>query len=118
VLISLINGHVSSRFIASTFVQSHEYVQDLDISKSRPIANSKLSIYEMSYSFLFTILPYFLFPSVLFLSIFVPAFLSKVYLGYYFHKHIGGYTGDCLGATQQVSEVVLYISILGIWKYI
>jgi len=118
VLISLINGHVSSRFIASTFVQSHEYVQDLDISKSKPIANSKLSIYEMSYSFLFTILPYFLFPSVLFLSIFVPAFLSKVYLGYYFHKHIGGYTGDCLGATQQVSEVVLYISILGIWKYI
>jgi adenosylcobinamide-GDP ribazoletransferase len=30
----------------------------------------------------------------------------------YFKKWIGGYTGDCLGATQQATEVVFYIAIL------
>ena len=28
------------------------------------------------------------------------------------------YTGDCLGATQQVCEVIFYLSIIGIWKFI
>jgi adenosylcobinamide-GDP ribazoletransferase len=41
----------------------------------------------------------------------------KAYLGRYFKKWIGGYTGDCLGATQQISEVLIYLSYLVIWKY-
>jgi adenosylcobinamide-GDP ribazoletransferase len=40
--------------------------------------------------------------------------LVHLYLGYYFKKWIGGYTGDCLGATQQVSEVVIYLVIISI----
>jgi adenosylcobinamide-GDP ribazoletransferase len=30
-------------------------------------------------------------------------------LGRFFVRWIGGYTGDCLGATQQVSETALYL---------
>jgi adenosylcobinamide-GDP ribazoletransferase len=44
--------------------------------------------------------------------------ISKLYLGYYFNKRIGGYTGDCLGATQQVTEVMFYLGILGLCKFI
>ena len=29
-----------------------------------------------------------------------------------FKKQIGGYTGDCLGATQQLSEVAFYCGML------
>jgi adenosylcobinamide-GDP ribazoletransferase len=29
-----------------------------------------------------------------------------------FESKLGGYTGDCLGATQQVSEMGLYLGIL------
>jgi adenosylcobinamide-GDP ribazoletransferase len=29
-----------------------------------------------------------------------------------FVRHIGGYTGDCLGAVQQVSEVAIYLCVL------
>jgi nicotinate-nucleotide--dimethylbenzimidazole phosphoribosyltransferase len=29
-----------------------------------------------------------------------------------FEKKLGGYTGDCLGATQQVSEIGLYLGLL------
>ena len=116
--ISLWNGHAGSRFIASTFVQTHEYVRDDDSSKSKPLANTKLSLYEMCYSFIFTFFPIFFFPSYIFLLILLIAYLSKVYLSNYFKKYIGGYTGDCLGATQQVSEVIIYLSILGIWKFL
>jgi adenosylcobinamide-GDP ribazoletransferase len=30
----------------------------------------------------------------------------------YFKQHIGGYTGDCLGATQQITEVGFYLGLL------
>ena len=43
----------------------------------------------------------------LFLSILVAAFM-----GQYFKKRIGGYTGDCLGAVQQVTELGFYLIVL------
>jgi adenosylcobinamide-GDP ribazoletransferase len=36
-------------------------------------------------------------------------------MGFYFKHRLDGYTGDCLGATQQVAEIVIYLSILGLW---
>jgi adenosylcobinamide-GDP ribazoletransferase len=30
----------------------------------------------------------------------------------YFVRRIGGYTGDCLGATQQVCELAFYLGLL------
>ncbi|HEX9958206.1 MAG TPA: adenosylcobinamide-GDP ribazoletransferase [Fibrella sp.] len=32
----------------------------------------------------------------------------------FFTKWLGGYTGDCLGATQQLTEVVLYLSYVSL----
>ncbi len=112
---ALVCAHVSSRFIASTFIETHEYVQDLDKSKSKPITSSRLSKAEISYSFIFVLLAILVenHLTIAFAVAFVIAYLSKIYLAFYFQKHIGGYTGDCLGTTQQVSEVVFYLSILG-----
>jgi adenosylcobinamide-GDP ribazoletransferase len=39
-------------------------------------------------------------------------------LGNYFYRHIGGYTGDCLGASQQVTEVAYYLSLSALWIFI
>jgi adenosylcobinamide-GDP ribazoletransferase len=33
--------------------------------------------------------------------------------GLYFHKRIGGVTGDCFGATNQIAEVAVYLC--GAW---
>jgi adenosylcobinamide-GDP ribazoletransferase len=33
----------------------------------------------------------------------------------YFRRRIGGYTGDCLGATQQVAELTVYLTVLASW---
>jgi adenosylcobinamide-GDP ribazoletransferase len=117
IIIVLINAHATSRFIASTLVHTHHYVQDLDISKTKPIANTRLSVYEILFSFVFVLLPFLLFKNYLILIVLPICYLSKMYLGYYFKKHIGGYTGDCLGTAQQVSEVVFYLTIIGLWKF-
>lgn len=37
---------------------------------------------------------------------------ATAWLARYFHRRIGGYTGDCLGAVQQVSEAGFYLTVL------
>jgi adenosylcobinamide-GDP ribazoletransferase len=48
----------------------------------------------------------------------IPVLLVNWQLGRYFYRHIGGYTGDCLGASQQVAETVFYLSISALWTSI
>ncbi len=38
------------------------------------------------------------------------------WMGRFFKKWIGGYTGDCCGAVQQVTEVVFYLAVLAVSK--
>jgi adenosylcobinamide-GDP ribazoletransferase len=40
------------------------------------------------------------------------AALATLWLARLFRQQIGGYTGDCLGATQQLSEVAFYCGLL------
>ena len=40
------------------------------------------------------------------------AALATLWLARMFGRRIGGYTGDCLGATQQLSEVAFYCGLL------
>jgi adenosylcobinamide-GDP ribazoletransferase len=40
------------------------------------------------------------------------AALATFWLASKFQRWLGGYTGDCLGATQQVSEIAFYLGVL------
>jgi adenosylcobinamide-GDP ribazoletransferase len=40
------------------------------------------------------------------------AALVTLFAARYFLRRIGGYTGDCLGATQQVAELAFYLGLL------
>ena len=109
-------GHSLSRLTALTFVYTHDYAREDLSSKVKPIAK-KLSATEIIVASVFGFLPIFLFsPWSLGVLVIAPLFLLKIYLGYYFKKWIGGYTGDCLGATQQISEVIIYLYLIGVLK--
>ena len=112
----LIAAHSSSRLAAVTVMQQYAYVSDPEPSKSRPMANRKLFATEMIIAIAGGLLP-FVFLQPVYLLALAPALLARLYLGWYFNKWIGGYTGDCLGATQQVCEIALYIGCLLIWKF-
>ena len=114
-----ISVHSISRLAAISIIFTHEYSRDDATSKSKPIAK-KHTWKEVSGAFFFGLLPLIAlcFFQYKILFALIPVFITRYFLARYFQKWIGGYTGDCLGATQQVCEVVYYVSLLFLWKFI
>jgi adenosylcobinamide-GDP ribazoletransferase len=110
-------AHVLSRFTAISILFTHQYAREDATSKIKPLAKS-LSIKNLVISALIAIPAFLLFQNPYVFLVFIPVYLVKMYLASYFTKWIGGYTGDCLGATQQITEVVIYLAMLILWKYI
>lgn len=115
-MIALISGHAISRLNAVSLIFSDEYARDDDSSKSKPLA-TKMSFGELIFAFLFGIAPLALFTNGYVFLVLAPLLFVRGYFSRYFKKWIGGYTGDCLGAVQQISEVVFYLSLILIFKY-
>lgn len=113
----LITGHALSRFVASTLLFTLEYVREDALSKAKPAANA-MSWESFIIGAVVGIAPLFIFRNYYVFSVLIPLFLARVYLASYFKKWIGGQTGDCAGATQQICEVIFYLSFIAIWKFI
>jgi adenosylcobinamide-GDP ribazoletransferase len=118
-LLLFVSAHSVSRLAAISIVFTHQYSREDASSKSKPIAQN-FTWKEVIGAAFFGLLPlvvlsFFQWQLVLAL---VPVFLARFFLARYFQKWIDGYTGDCLGATQQVCEVIFYLSIIAIWKFI
>lgn len=118
-LLLFVSGHALSRLAAVSIVFTHEYSREDATSKSKPIAQN-FTWREVVGAFFFGLLPLFAlsFFYAQMLLVVIPVFLFRYFLARYFQKWIDGYTGDCLGATQQVCEVVFYLSTIAIWKFI
>ncbi len=117
----VINGHAISRLIAATVIFTHEYVREDELSKARPVAKA-YSVTNVIAALIFGLIPT---TAILILTgqfwwciIPILLYLVKIYLTNLFQKKIGGYTGDCLGATQQIVEVAYYLVVFVLWKYI
>jgi adenosylcobinamide-GDP ribazoletransferase len=115
-----IAGHSLSRYTAATFIFTHPYVRLSEDSKVKPVAQAT-GKYNF---FLATVLAFIPLMALILLAnkpllpaILLPLYLLRWYLGRYFNKWLGGYTGDCLGATQQVCEVFIYLAIILLWKF-
>lgn len=119
IILIFITAHAVSRWAAATIIFTHEYVREDELSKSKPIAKNYTwkEVFGTAFFGLFPLL-YFIYYNYKIALVLLPVFVFRWYLASYFKKWIGGYTGDCLGATQQVCEVVFYISILTLWKFI
>lgn len=113
----LISGHALSRFIATTLIFTHPYVRDTENSKAKPAAKS-MSIHSLLVSGIFGIAPLFFFKNPMIFLTLIPMYLSKMFLAAKFKKWIGGQTGDCAGAVQQLSEIVFYLTNVALWKFI
>ena len=115
--LTIIAGHSLSRFIATTLIYTHPYVRDTDDSKAKPAAKS-ITLSMVIVSAIFGLAPLLFFKTPLIFLTLIPCYQAKVYLGAKFKKWIGGQTGDCAGAVQQLCEVVFYLSAIALWKFI
>ncbi|NJB83944.1 adenosylcobinamide-GDP ribazoletransferase [Wenyingzhuangia aestuarii] len=110
-ILAIISGHAISRFAATTLIYTEPYVQDIDKSKIKPSAVG-ITKKDVLICGLFAIIPLLFFLNSWVFLTFIPVLITKYLLAKYFHKWIGGHTGDCAGATQQLTEVVFYLSLI------
>lgn len=112
----ILTGHSLSRFMGVTVIRQYPYVTPDDGSKSKPVTTAPPALPALLVAGFFGILPMILLPPV-FLFTLVPVVAARFWLAAWFNKWIGGYTGDCLGAIQQVTEIVFYLSCIVVWTY-
>jgi len=110
----LLLGHCLSRVLATSLIVGMPYVSEDATSKVKPLAQQ---LSTNSYLILLTtgllILAFTLSLSIAWKLVAV-LFITRWCLKVWFTKQLGGYTGDCLGAAQQLSEVVIYITLLSL----
>lgn len=116
----LFAGHALSRYSATGMIFFSEYARDDAKSKTKPIGKS-LSAIDYLIAFIFGTTP-LLFLSINYSYWYLLIIITIVPIIYffkrYFEKWIGGFTGDGLGATQQISEIVFYLGFIAISNFL
>jgi adenosylcobinamide-GDP ribazoletransferase len=111
---ALLAGHALSRFCATLLLATMDYVRDDALSKARPLA-SRLSGGAMLFALLTVLAALLPLPLEQAVAGCLGAALATLWLAAKFKRWLGGYTGDCLGAVQQVSEIAFYLGLLAHW---
>jgi adenosylcobinamide-GDP ribazoletransferase len=109
--IALVAGHAVSRLASTLLIFFLEYARDDDSSKSKPLAQ-RMALHELAIAVAIGLAPCLLLPPIDALVALAAAALSALLAARYFVRRIGGYTGDCLGAVQQVCELAFYLGLL------
>jgi len=109
---ALILAHTLSRAVSTSLIFSMTYVSEDAQSKVKPLAqhlsiNSLLVLVITGALVLFILLP-----ALHCLVMVICLWGMRQLLIFWFNRQLGGFTGDCLGAAQQVLEVAIYIILL------
>ena len=113
---ALIAAHSVSRLMAASIMLTQRYIREDDSARAKPAAQQISAT-----SFAIALLTGIAAVGILFaagvhvVAIFAAvaaALLMRSYLAWRLKKRLGGYTGDCLGAVQQLSELAFYLGLL------
>ncbi|PKM37165.1 MAG: adenosylcobinamide-GDP ribazoletransferase [Gammaproteobacteria bacterium HGW-Gammaproteobacteria-10] len=113
--LALLAGHSISRWFPLYLMYRYDYARTQPSKSSGAVF--KPDAKTLLLAGIPALLPFVLLPPLA-LTALIPMALVTLVLGRYFHRHIGGYTGDCLGAGQQVAEVVFYLFLNALWTFI
>ncbi|HTH93957.1 MAG TPA: adenosylcobinamide-GDP ribazoletransferase [Rhodocyclaceae bacterium] len=114
VLPSLVAGHAISRAAATSLIFTLDYVRD-ENGKSKPLA-VRMRRGEFAAACLFGLLPIALLPLHQAVQGLIAVIVVTWLMRGYTLRRIGGYTGDVLGATQQLCEVAFYLGVLCVFS--
>lgn len=112
---ALMVAHPLSRLAASALIWKLQYARDE--GKAKPLAQD-MSGAEFAIAAVCALLPLVVIgaigtlPWLRLAACVAAAALAAAWLGAKCVRRIGGYTGDCLGAVQQLSEVAIYLCVL------
>jgi adenosylcobinamide-GDP ribazoletransferase len=107
---ALVAAHAFSRFCAVLVIFASRYVGSADRSRAAPVVE-QVKIGDVIVAALFGLPALALCGPRVLVAILV-ALMSVALLTRWCMRRIGGYTGDTLGATQQVAEIGCYVALL------
>ena len=111
---ALFAGHVVSRTLPLLLIYWLPHVGDAAASKSKPLADQiTFSSLLIAFSWCFLALTLILWAQAA-TDLIVAcsfAFIALLWMHRLFKRRLQGFTGDCLGATQQVCEIAFYLGL-------
>lgn len=115
--VALLVAHPLSRLASTSLIYTMDYVREDELSKAKPLAR-KLGRHELAIAAFSGLLPLLLLPPARALLVCLLVALATLLAARAFRRKLGGYTGDCLGAAQQVTELVCYFALVATWNFI
>lgn len=115
IIIALLVGHSLSRITAVSLIFDQVYVRDIDSSKIKPMTEQQ-SMVELSILLLSGLIPLALLPLPLSLTLLAVLTTTRYLMTLWYNKQLGGYTGDLLGQAQQISELIIYLTLLSYFR--
>ncbi|MDI1273557.1 adenosylcobinamide-GDP ribazoletransferase [Polaromonas sp.] len=111
---ALLAAHVVSRGLPLLLIRILPHVGDTATSKSKPLAD-QISLTSLGVAFLWCLMALALVSYALNAIALIAAcsfaVLALLWMARLFTRRLGGFTGDCLGATQQVCEITFYLGL-------
>ncbi|RYX89979.1 MAG: adenosylcobinamide-GDP ribazoletransferase [Comamonadaceae bacterium] len=115
---ALFAGHVVSRGLPLLLIRWLPHVGQAGRSKSKPLAD-EISRGSLLVAFVWCMAALLLASTVIELSSLVVASsfaaIALLWMARIFKRRLRGFTGDCLGATQQVCEIAFYLGLAVSW---
>ncbi len=116
-LIAVILAYSLSRALAASLIYNTDYVADSASSKSKPLAAKQskaelmvlLGIAALPVGYLLIVIEN---PVSLVVKLVLTLFLFRYGFRRWLIARLGGFTGDCLGAAQQLSELIIYLVLV------
>lgn len=112
---TLFAAHVVSRGLPLLLIRVLPHVGDTATSKSKPLAD-QITLSSMGTAFLWCFmalaLASYALNAIALIAACSFAVIALLWMGRLFTRRLGGFTGDCLGATQQVCEIAFYLGLV------
>ncbi|MDX1787555.1 MAG: adenosylcobinamide-GDP ribazoletransferase [Psychrobacter sp.] len=120
-IVALIIGHTASRLLCISLLALLPYGGEIEHAKAKPMAQQLTpfqGLLSSAWLLLAGVLVVLLFPNTVqqlgiwqWLLALLLGIVATDYMRRLLHRRLDGYTGDGLGATQQLSEIAIYIGL-------
>jgi len=111
IILSVAIAYALSRTVAVSLLFTMNIASDPSTEKAKPMAQTQ-SLTDKWVLLLSAIPVIFLVEWKTLLLLVVVLISVRQTAKFYFNHHLNGITGDCLGATQQVSELCIYLTLI------
>jgi adenosylcobinamide-GDP ribazoletransferase len=113
---ALLVAHPLSRLASTSLIHTLEYVREDADAKSKPLAR-RLTGAELAVAATFGLAPLLLLAPLEAAAALLATIAVTLWAARVFVRRLGGYTGDCLGAAQQGTELACYLGMLAAWNF-